>query len=71
MQSKDLYIKLTDPTGNAREVINYHRVHDEACFIASQRRTHEQNAKGADVRKVSLATESEYKAFMNYKSQAA
>ncbi|WP_336217285.1 hypothetical protein [Pseudomonas aeruginosa] len=30
MKSEDLYVRLTDPTGKRREVINHHRVWDRA-----------------------------------------
>ncbi len=34
MDSRDIYIKLTDPTGKHKPVVNAHRVWD--AFVSSQ-----------------------------------
>lgn len=68
MTGSDLYIKLTDPTGASRELISHHRVWDGPRFMAAQRKRFEVEAEGGDVRKVSQATESDYRKFMNYKA---
>lgn len=60
MQSQDIYVRLTDPTGKRAPVINYHRVWDKQRFILAQKQIHEERAKGGDVRQVSIATEAEY-----------
>ena len=60
MQSQDIYVRLTDPTGKRAPVINYHRVWDKQRFVEAQRKIHEAQAKGDDIRQVSIATESEY-----------
>ncbi|MNZ33804.1 hypothetical protein SAMN05216201_10956 [Pseudomonas linyingensis] len=71
MKSEDLYIRLVDPTGKHQPVITYHRVHDRARFLEAQRDTHERKAKGADVRRVEVASEADYRKSMGYKEQAA
>lgn len=68
MTGSDLYIKLTDPTGTSRELISHHRVWDGQRFIESTRERFEVKATGGDVRKVSQATEADYRKFMNYKA---
>nr|EKX3872636.1 hypothetical protein [Pseudomonas aeruginosa] len=40
MKSEDLYVRLTDPTGKRREVINHHRVWDRGQFLEAQRKQH-------------------------------
>ena len=47
MESRDIYIKLTDPTG-AQAVVNAHRVWDGARFIDSQHKQYERDAKPED-----------------------
>lgn len=67
MKSEDLYIRLVDPAGKHQPVITHHRVHDRARFLEAQRETHERRAKGADVRRVEVATEADYRKAHNYK----
>ncbi len=63
MSPRDVYIKLTDPTGRHDHVINHHRVW---CgveeFICSQRRKYTITANPDEIRLVSEATKAEYKA---------
>lgn len=70
MNPQDLYIKLTDPSGKRKPVVNHHRVWDKKAFIEAQHKLHEQPKNSADVLKVSVVTESEYRNFMGYKEQA-
>ena len=68
MTGSDLYIKLTDPTGASRDLISHHRVWDGPRFMAATRERFEVKATGGDVRKVSQATEADYRKFMNDKA---
>ena len=43
--SRDIYIKLTDPTGKHKPVVNAHRVWDGARFIDSQHKQYEARRK--------------------------
>lgn len=52
MESRDIYIKLTDPTGKHKPVVNAHRVWDGARFIDSQHKQYERDAKPEDRRTV-------------------
>lgn len=70
MQGQDLYIKLTDPAGKRKPVVNHHRVWDKKAFIESQHKLHEQPKNPVDALKVSVVSESEYRKFMGYKEQA-
>ena len=45
MEARDIYIKLTDPTGKHKPIINAHRVWDGARFIDSQHNQYDRNAK--------------------------
>ena len=60
MESRDIYIKLTDPTGKHKPVVNAHRVWDG--FIDSQHKQYERDAKPEDRRVVTEATRAEYQA---------
>ena len=62
MESRDIYIKLTDPTGKHKPVVNAHRVWDGARFIDSQHKQYERDAKPEDRRTVTEATRAEYQA---------
>lgn len=63
METRDVYIKLTDPTGRHKTIINHHRVWgDGADFIESQIRQHTRQANPDEVRVVSEATKAEYQA---------
>lgn len=53
-------IKLTDPNGKIRPVINAHRVWDGARFIESMHKQYERDAKDDDRRIVTEATLAEY-----------
>lgn len=54
MQPRDIYIKLTDPSGAHAPVINHHRVWDAGRFVESQRKLYEQAEKTQDIRKVTV-----------------
>lgn len=60
MESRDIYIKLADPQGKKRPVINHHRVWDGARFIAEQHKQHGKDAKPDEIRIVTEATASDY-----------
>ncbi len=60
MESRDIYIKLTDPQGKKRPTINHHRVWDGAMFIAEQHKQHVTDAKPDETRIVTEATAAEY-----------
>lgn len=61
MTSKDLYIRISDPSGKNKDVINHHRVWNAERFIAAQQDQHTgPTVKAADRRIVSLATKEEY-----------
>lgn len=62
MESRNIYIKLSDPTGKRKTVINAHRVWDGARFIDSQHNQYERDAKPDERRIVTEATRSEYQA---------
>lgn len=62
MNSRDIYIKLTDPTGKHKTVVNHHRVWDGARFIAGQHQQHNTDAKPGERRVVTEATRAEYQA---------
>lgn len=67
MVGRDVFVKLTDPTGKNSPVINCHRVHDIEAFLASQKRLHEQAKDDGLRRTVTLTTENDYRAFKGYK----
>jgi len=72
MIGSDLYVKLIDPTGSKKPVVNHHRVWDGQLFLASQRTLYEVKPENpADKRIVSQSTEADYRAFMGYKEKAA
>ncbi|HEK0057209.1 TPA: hypothetical protein SMO22_001412 [Pseudomonas aeruginosa] len=71
MKSEDLYVRLTDPAGKRREVINHHRVWDRGQFLEAQHKQHNKPDKPDEHRVVSVATEAEYRKFMGYKETAA
>lgn len=62
MLGRDLYLRLTDPTGKHAPVINCHRVWDREKFHAAQVKFYEHPKNEADKRLVSIATEAEYRA---------
>ncbi len=71
MNHQDIYIRLIDPTGKRKPVINAHRVWDRQLFITAQKNMHEVKADPKDKLLVEVATEAEYRAFKGYKEQAA
>lgn len=71
MKAEDVYIRLTDPSGKRREVINHHRVWDRQLFLENQRKQHNKPDKPDENRMVSVASEAEYRQFMGYKENAA
>lgn len=60
MKSRKIYIKLTDPTGKHKTLINAHRVLDSERFIESLHKQYELDAKPDERRIVSEATIEEY-----------
>lgn len=68
MLGRDLYLRLTDPTGKHEPVINCHRVYDREKFHAAQVKFYEHPKNEADKRLVSIATEAEYLASRKVKS---
>ncbi|MGP9826864.1 hypothetical protein ACT048_20535 [Ectopseudomonas khazarica] len=71
MITQDIYIRLVDPTGKRKPVVNHHRVWDRQRFITAQKALHEVKAKPDDKLIVEMATEADYRSFMGYKEQAA
>lgn len=63
MESRDIYVKLTDPTGKHKPVVNHHRVWDADRFIASQHKQYDTDAKPGEKRIVSQASKSDYQKF--------
>ena len=62
MDGRDIYVKLVDPAGAHRPVVNHHRVWDAELFIASQVEQYQgPKVKDGDRRVVSVATEDEYR----------
>lgn len=65
MEQKDLYIRLSDPSGNKPDTISHHRVWDSERFIAAQQEQHTgPNVKPGDKRIISLATREEFKEYL-------
>ncbi|UNM22754.1 hypothetical protein K0P33_05330 [Pseudomonas sp. ArH3a] len=62
MLGRDLYLRLTDPTGKHAPVINCHRVWDREKFHAAQVKLYEHPKNEDDKRLVSIATEAECRA---------
>lgn len=61
--ARDLFVKLTDPTGKQKPVINQHRVWDAKRFIAAQVAQHDgEKTKPEDVRLVTVSSAEEYAA---------
>lgn len=56
MQHRDIYIRLTDPNGNHKPVVNHHRVWDAERFIAAQKKQYEQAKKQEDRRIVAVVS---------------
>ncbi len=63
MESRDLFVKLTDPTGKNKPVVNHHRVWDVARFIESQHQQHDRDAKPDERRVVSESTQADYRRY--------
>ena len=68
MLGRDLYLRLTDPTGERAPVINCHRVYDREKFYAAQVKFYETPKDPDDKRLVSIATEAEFLASRKVKS---
>ncbi|UZD96241.1 hypothetical protein LOY64_04335 [Pseudomonas corrugata] len=68
MKGQDLYVRLTDPTGERQPVINAHRVWDRERFYTAQVKFYETPRNEVDKRLVSIATEAEYLASRKVKS---
>lgn len=64
MTHRDLYVRLSDPSGKRKEVINNHVVWDADRFIAAQIEQHTgAKVKEQDRRIVSIATKEEYRVY--------
>lgn len=68
MMGRDLYLRLSDPTGKHEPVINCHRVYDREKFHAAQVTFYATLKNEADKRLVSIATEAQYQASRKVKS---
>lgn len=61
MIHKDVFVRLADPTGKKKDVINHHRVWDVERFFTAQQEQHNgPKVKAGDRRIVSLATKADY-----------
>lgn len=61
--ARDLFVKLTDPTGKQKPVINQHRVWDAERFMAAQVAQHDgEKTKPEEVRLVTMSSAEEYAA---------
>lgn len=61
--ARDLFVKLTDPTGKNKPVINQHRVWDAERFMAAQVAQHDgEKTKPEEVRLVTMSSAEEYAA---------
>ena len=60
MEARDCFIRLADPTGKHKDVINHHRVWDAERFIEAQHRQYSTEAKPGETRIVIPATKSDY-----------
>lgn len=63
MKARDLFIKLTDPTGKCKPIINHHRVWDGARFIEAQHQQYDRDANPGERRNVSESTQDEYRQY--------
>lgn len=64
--ARDLFVKLTDPTGAHKPVINQHRVWDAERFMAAQVAQHDgEKTKPENVRLVTMSCAEEYAAARN------
>ena len=64
MEHRDIFIRLVDPTGRNKPIINHHRVWDAERFLQSQVEQYDGAAtKAGERRTVSLATREQYQAF--------
>jgi len=68
MNAQDLYLKTTDPTGNASSIISHHRVWDRELFMQSQRAMYAKKIDTPDFREVSPTDEAAYRKDRNYKA---
>ncbi|QDJ52836.1 hypothetical protein [Bordetella hinzii] len=64
---RDVYVRLTDPSGACSEVINHHRAWDTDRLMASLVQQYDTDAKPEERRLVSRATPADYRRFRNYK----
>ncbi|MBB1617137.1 hypothetical protein A9978_32275 [Pseudomonas sp. UMC65] len=61
MNAQDFYVRLIDPTGKHRTVINHHRVWDRDRFYQAQVKLYEDPKKKIEDRRlVQTATENDY-----------
>jgi hypothetical protein len=61
MMHRDVYVRLTDPNGKQKTIINHHRIWDLDRFVAAQKSQYEgSRVKEEDRRLITLATVEEY-----------
>lgn len=64
MQTRDFYLRLRDPSGKRKDVINHHLVWDSDRFIEAQKQQYQgANTKPEDVRVVFISTREDYFAY--------
>lgn len=58
---KDIYVRLSDPSGKNKEVVTQHRVWDAGRFLAAMQDQHNgPRVKPEDRRTVGMATKADY-----------
>lgn len=70
LASRDVFIRLTDPTGKRADVINQHRAWDPEAFVASQVKQYDSDAKPDERLLVTVATEADYRKYRGYRRTA-
>lgn len=60
LQCRDIYIRLTDPTGKHKPVVNQHRVWDAERFLHAQIKQYDTDAKPDERRLVTVTTRDDY-----------
>lgn len=61
MQGHEIYVRLTDPSGKHRPVVNSHRVWDAGLFVEAQRRQYDSpSTKPEDRRTIAVVSRAAY-----------
>lgn len=64
MEHRDIFIRLVDPTGRNKPVVNHHRVWDPQRFLQNQIEQYDgAKVKPGDRRTVHVATREQYEAY--------